>query len=160
MRRSIHCRAWHRQRREERQISVVTDLSDELPRAQVDRIQLQQVILNLVANAIDAMSYAATSWRCPLLAQSGHPWLHRTCPLLGVKRTWQLAAGTLPSEPPQTATPERNESVRLAFPLLRADHAERRHVAVVKPEIAGAVLALAVGFRSVFRFAHKSLITI
>ena len=25
--------------------------------------------------------------RCPLLAQSGHPWLHRTCPLLGVKRT-------------------------------------------------------------------------
>ena len=24
---------------------------------------------------------------CPLLAQSGHPELHRTCPLLGVKRT-------------------------------------------------------------------------
>jgi len=24
----------------------------------------------------------------PLLAQSGHPWLHRTCPLSGVKRTW------------------------------------------------------------------------
>ena len=24
---------------------------------------------------------------CPLLAQSGHPSLHRTCPLLGVKRT-------------------------------------------------------------------------
>ena len=25
--------------------------------------------------------------RCPLLAQIGHPSLHRTCPLLGVKRT-------------------------------------------------------------------------
>ena len=25
--------------------------------------------------------------RCPLLAQSGHPELHCTCPLLGVKRT-------------------------------------------------------------------------
>jgi hypothetical protein len=24
---------------------------------------------------------------CPLLALSGHPQLHRTCPLLGVKRT-------------------------------------------------------------------------
>jgi hypothetical protein len=28
---------------------------------------------------------------CPLLAQSGHPKLHRTCPLLGVKRTWPFA---------------------------------------------------------------------
>ena len=27
---------------------------------------------------------------CPLLAQSGHIELHRTCPLLGVKRTWLL----------------------------------------------------------------------
>ena len=28
------------------------------------------------------------NWKqCPLLAQSGHPSLHRTCPLLGVKRT-------------------------------------------------------------------------
>jgi len=25
---------------------------------------------------------------CPLLAQSGHPSLHRTCPLSGVKQTW------------------------------------------------------------------------
>jgi hypothetical protein len=25
---------------------------------------------------------------CPLLAQSGHSFLHRTCPLSGVKQTW------------------------------------------------------------------------
>ena len=30
--------------------------------------------------------------RCPLLAQSGHSALHRTCPLLGVKRTCFCAA--------------------------------------------------------------------
>src|SRR6478752_8542870 len=29
--------------------------------------------------------------QCPLLAQSGHPKLHRTCPLLGVKRTCNAA---------------------------------------------------------------------
>jgi hypothetical protein len=29
--------------------------------------------------------------QCPLLAQSGHPWLHCTCPLLGVKRTCLFA---------------------------------------------------------------------
>ena len=28
--------------------------------------------------------------QCPLLAQSGHPSLHRTCPLSGVKQTWPL----------------------------------------------------------------------
>jgi len=29
--------------------------------------------------------------RCPLLVHSGHPQLHRTCPLLGVKRTSLVA---------------------------------------------------------------------
>src|SRR5215813_11195858 len=29
----------------------------------------------------------------PLLAQSGHPKLHRTCPLSGVKRTWRGRRG-------------------------------------------------------------------
>jgi PAS domain S-box-containing protein len=37
-------------------ILVRTDLADGLPRIQGDRIQLQQVILNLIINAIDAMS--------------------------------------------------------------------------------------------------------
>ena len=31
------------------------------------------------------------SRECPLLAQSGHWRVHRTCPLSGVKRTWDFA---------------------------------------------------------------------
>jgi PAS domain S-box-containing protein len=37
-------------------ISVQTDLADGLPRIAGDRVQLQQVILNLIINAIEAMS--------------------------------------------------------------------------------------------------------
>jgi len=36
-------------------ISVEMELNDELPTAMADRVQLQQVILNLITNAIDAM---------------------------------------------------------------------------------------------------------
>src|SRR5262249_199434 len=32
----------------------------------------------------------------PLLAQSGHALLHRTCPLLGAKRTWPNRLGIYP----------------------------------------------------------------
>ena len=35
------------------------------------------------------------SRRCPLLAQSRHGLAHRTCPLLGVKRTWPFAESPL-----------------------------------------------------------------
>jgi C4-dicarboxylate-specific signal transduction histidine kinase len=37
-------------------ISVQTDLIEELPHVQADRVQLQQVILNLILNAVEAMS--------------------------------------------------------------------------------------------------------
>jgi len=36
-------------------ISLRTDLTDDLPHIQADRIQLQQVILNLIINAVEAM---------------------------------------------------------------------------------------------------------
>jgi len=41
---------------------------------------------SLLARADEVIEQFA---ECPLLAQSGHPWLHCTCPLLGVKRTLQ-----------------------------------------------------------------------
>jgi signal transduction histidine kinase len=40
----------------ERRITVHTELVDDLPRVSGDRIQLQQVLLNLVRNGIEAMS--------------------------------------------------------------------------------------------------------
>lgn len=41
-----------------RKIRIQTYLSHDLPRVEVDRVQIQQVILNLILNAIDAMSDA------------------------------------------------------------------------------------------------------
>ena len=37
-------------------VSVVTELADDLPQIEGDRVRLQQVILNLIMNAIEAMS--------------------------------------------------------------------------------------------------------
>jgi signal transduction histidine kinase len=37
-------------------VSLKTELAERLPRVQGDRVQLQQVILNLIVNAIEAMS--------------------------------------------------------------------------------------------------------
>ena len=42
------------------------------------------------------------SLQWPLLAQSGHPTLRRTCPLLGVKRTWPAALHMSAYDPKRT----------------------------------------------------------
>jgi signal transduction histidine kinase len=40
---------------ESSQVSLITSLADRLPKIEGDRIELQQVLLNLIVNAIDAM---------------------------------------------------------------------------------------------------------
>jgi hypothetical protein len=37
------------------------------------------------------------------MAHSGHPWLHRTCPLSGVKRTWPIAVHMSAYDPKRTS---------------------------------------------------------
>jgi C4-dicarboxylate-specific signal transduction histidine kinase len=44
-------------------ISLQTELSSDLPLIMGDRVQLQQVILNLMMNAVDAMSQTGQSQR-------------------------------------------------------------------------------------------------
>ena len=44
-------------------ISAHTQLAEDLPRVQGDKVQLQQVILNLIINAVDAMSSISTGSR-------------------------------------------------------------------------------------------------
>jgi C4-dicarboxylate-specific signal transduction histidine kinase len=44
-------------------VSVQTDLADELPLIERDRVQLQQAVLNLTINAIEAMSDASDGTR-------------------------------------------------------------------------------------------------
>jgi PAS domain S-box-containing protein len=51
-------------------IAVRTRLADGLPRIQADRVQLQQVILNLIVNAVQAMSGASDGTRELLIATS------------------------------------------------------------------------------------------
>jgi len=50
----------------ERRITVRTELADDLPRVSGDRIQLQQVLLNLIRNGIEAMS-AMEDKRCVMV---------------------------------------------------------------------------------------------
>jgi len=49
-------------------VSVQTDLADGLPPIYGDRVQLQQVILNLIINAIEAMSGVAETTRALLIS--------------------------------------------------------------------------------------------
>ncbi len=50
-------------------VSIVTDLAADLPTVQADRVQLQQVMMNLIMNGIDAMK-PVTDWPRELLIQS------------------------------------------------------------------------------------------
>jgi PAS domain S-box-containing protein len=52
-------------------VSLKTELAERLPRVQGDRVQLQQVILNLIVNAIEAMSAIDDRPREVLISSSG-----------------------------------------------------------------------------------------
>jgi len=58
-----------------RQVTVVQSLADELPRICVDRVQIQQVILNLIVNACDAMESVAPGQRRLWISTAVHPQL-------------------------------------------------------------------------------------
>jgi C4-dicarboxylate-specific signal transduction histidine kinase len=54
-------------------VSVRTQLAEGLPRVQGDRVQLQQVLLNLIINAIEAMRDAGENERELLISSRGEP---------------------------------------------------------------------------------------
>lgn len=58
-----------------RQVIAVQSLADELPRVAADRVQIQQVILNLIVNACDAMERVAPDQRRLWISTSMHPGL-------------------------------------------------------------------------------------
>jgi signal transduction histidine kinase len=58
---------------ETHQIVLRDDVGEELPRVMATRVQLQQVILNLVINAIEAMSAVTGRERCLTIASSLDP---------------------------------------------------------------------------------------
>lgn len=53
------------------EVAVHTDLADDLPPTLGDRVQLQQLLLNLILNAIEAMSRASTGPRAVFIRTEG-----------------------------------------------------------------------------------------
>jgi C4-dicarboxylate-specific signal transduction histidine kinase len=89
----------------ERGVSVRTQLADGLPLIQGDRVQLQQVVLNLILNAVQAMGAVADGTR-EVLITSSQTEPNEVC--LGVQDTGPgLSAETLPRlfEPFYTTKP-------------------------------------------------------
>lgn len=56
-----------------RQVITLRSLGDDLPRVVADRVQIQQVILNLIVNACDAMEEIAVEQRRLWISTSAHP---------------------------------------------------------------------------------------
>jgi C4-dicarboxylate-specific signal transduction histidine kinase len=54
-------------------VSVRTDLADGLPRIHGDRVQLQQVLLNLIINAVEAMNSSGCLTRSLIRSRTRRP---------------------------------------------------------------------------------------
>lgn len=54
------------------QMAIRTDLSPSLPRLKGDRVQLQQVVLNLMKNAMDAMQTTPAGWKELVIRSKQH----------------------------------------------------------------------------------------
>jgi signal transduction histidine kinase len=52
-------------------ISIGTDLAEDLPRVMADRVQLQQVLMNLMLNGIDAMKEISGGSELTIKSQRG-----------------------------------------------------------------------------------------
>jgi len=52
-------------------ISIGTDLAEDLPRVMADRVQLQQVLMNLMLNGIDAMKETTGGGELTIKAEAG-----------------------------------------------------------------------------------------
>jgi C4-dicarboxylate-specific signal transduction histidine kinase len=57
---------------ENQRVSICTDLSDELPQVPANQVQLRQVLVNLIINAIDAMSTVNNRARVLRIKTEGH----------------------------------------------------------------------------------------
>ena len=95
-------------------ISVRTELSEDLPQIMGDRVQLQQVTMNLIINSIDAMKHflqlnlTAPAWDCG----SAAPSLNRMVGACGLPPTLPVAHALLSLSPPKwtAANDNRNRS--------------------------------------------------
>jgi signal transduction histidine kinase len=58
------------------QVSIRSELAEELPRVPANRVQLQQVIVNLIMNAVDAMSAVADLERILRVTTEIHGFSH------------------------------------------------------------------------------------
>ena len=81
MRLSWKSSPWRATKCSRNRVSLQTRLSDDLPLIHGDRIQLQQVILNLIINGIEAMS-GVSETRRELLVSTEREQTNRTVCLL------------------------------------------------------------------------------
>ena len=79
-------------------VSVRTELTEDLPQVLGSRVQLQQVILNLIANALDAMGSAAEGARVLRLKseRNGHPMRHASLSRTAVRASTESHGANLP----------------------------------------------------------------